>query len=119
MSAVETQPDVGGLSALLQGMEGEPHDRRRVIDAQLVAFASKPHFPGQLGCLGPHRRAHNLVTDRPHVAFTQSAGEGCRAEWLVGLPPAALSNNRFWPGVTRRCHHPETANSPVGQGNRM
>ena len=76
MSAVETQPDVGGLSALLQGMEGEPHDRSRVIDAQLVAFASKPHFPGQLGCLGPHRRAHNIVTDRPHVAFTQTAGEG-------------------------------------------
>jgi hypothetical protein len=46
VNAVETQPDVGGRSAVLEGMAGEPHDRRRVIDAQLVAFASKPHFPG-------------------------------------------------------------------------
>jgi hypothetical protein len=44
--AIETQPDVGGLSAVFEGMAGEPHDRCCVIDAQLVAVASKPHFPG-------------------------------------------------------------------------
>jgi hypothetical protein len=62
MSAIETQSDVGILSAVLEGMSGEPHDRRRVIDAQLVAFASKPHFPGRLRRLQcVHRPAHKQL----------------------------------------------------------
>jgi len=36
MSAVETQSDVGVCSAVLEDMLGEPHDRRRVVDAQPV-----------------------------------------------------------------------------------
>jgi hypothetical protein len=45
VNAVETQSHVGVRSAALEHMEGEPHDRRCVIDAELDAFTSKPHFP--------------------------------------------------------------------------
>jgi hypothetical protein len=45
VSAVETQSDVGALSALFQGVPGEPHDRRRAVDAQVIADASKPDLP--------------------------------------------------------------------------
>ena len=49
MSAVETQPDVGGFSVVVEGMACEPHDRRYVFDAQLVTFASSPHLPRVVG----------------------------------------------------------------------
>ena len=45
VAAVETQPDVGSLARVIEDVAGEPHDRRRVVDAQKVAFAAKPHLP--------------------------------------------------------------------------
>ena len=45
MSAVETQSDIGVCSAVLEHMTGEPHDPRRVFDAQPFAVPAKAHFP--------------------------------------------------------------------------
>jgi hypothetical protein len=46
VNAVETQPDVGRLAAGVEHVAREPHDRRHGLDAQPVAIATKPYFPG-------------------------------------------------------------------------
>ena len=45
MSAVETQSDVGGFSVVVEGMACEPHDRRRVIDAQIGRLRVETALP--------------------------------------------------------------------------
>jgi hypothetical protein len=45
VSAIETQSDVRGRSAAIKDMQGEPHDPRRVVDAQPVAVAAESHAP--------------------------------------------------------------------------
>jgi hypothetical protein len=89
VNAVETQPDVRGPSAAVEGMAGEPHDRRRVIDAQMVAFASKPHFPGRLGCLCRPRRAHDC--DHRALIVVIRSPAPVRTQWAICPLMAARS----------------------------
>jgi hypothetical protein len=81
VSAIETQADVGGRSAAVEDMTGEPHDRRRVVDAQPVAFAAKSDVPGWLRgspdgvCGHAHGRYSLLTPPRMVPAPGLSAGD--------------------------------------------
>ena len=62
---------------MLEDMLGEPHDRRRVVDAQPVAVSAKSHFPGWL------RRRPDVVHCHAHSRYS-----------LPTLPRMVLSRNR-------------------------
>ena len=85
MSAVETQSDVGVCSAVLEDMLGEPHDRRRVVDAQPVAVSAKSHFPGWLRRRidGVHCRAHSRYSlpRPPRIALARDFVVLSRSKW--------------------------------------
>lgn len=71
-SAVEAQTDVGARTAGLEDIEGEPHDRRRVIDAELVSVATESDFAYERGCI---RCCGHL-----HSAYSSQSGS------RIGLP---------------------------------
>jgi hypothetical protein len=77
MSAVETQSDVGFHSAVLEDMTGEPHDRRRVVDAQPVAVTTKSHFSGWLRRRPDGRAA--IDTALKNQRFTANAALSSKA----------------------------------------
>ena len=71
--AVETQPDVGGLSAGVEYVAGEPHDGRSRYDIEPVAVSSKFHFPAELGRRRPHWSAHSQYSQRVDYEMSSTA----------------------------------------------
>ena len=109
VSAVETQPDVGGFSVVVEGMACEPHDRcyrnRRTIGHLRVQTAPSPGSRGARSCSGVlmpvlrRRESRGAIVEfrRLHAETGACVPESPGSTW-PRIPWAAMPSERPVPG---------------------